>query len=219
MNVLNKKDFYTYPEFMSDDRMPIVGTVWCDDDNNLPTVTEFTGYRLITGSRALTPNKTYVLSGSTWVEKEESPFKDVYTKSEVDALVNPIDTALTALTTRVDSLAVYTYKLIGISSLNKLDSSVWSGQTPAGAGYIANNLPIVLPAGTYIWKMKRDGNTSTSFVIKDANEQELYRVNRGAGVNDITQSFTINSAAAFVSIYVGYNISYSDNMIFEYEAP
>ena len=220
MAILNETSIIFVDQSLSvDSRYPIVAEVWCENDSDLPTRTQFSRYVLCTGSRALTPNKTYVLSGSTWVEKEESPFKDVYTKSEVDALVNPIDTALTALTTRVDSLSLYTYKLISVSDLNKLDSSVWSGQTPAGGGYIANNLPIVLPAGTWIWKMKRDGNTSTSFVIKDADNNELYRVNRGAGVNDITQSFTISSPAAFVSIYVGYNISYSDNMIFEYLTP
>ena len=221
MNVLNKKEFYTYPEFMDDENMPIVGEVWCDNENSLPSVTEFSGYRLITGSKAYAPNKTYVLSGTTWVLQDQSPFSNVYTKTEVNNITDAIaadvcnlQNDVSNLTTSNDNHSVYLYALIGQSPLNKIDSSVWSGATTAGSGYICQDLAINLPAGNYIWKLKRDGNTQTSFVIKAADNTELYRVTRGAGVNDITQSFTISGTGAKVSIYVGYSINYSDNMIF-----
>ena len=218
MAILNETSIIYVDDSLSiDGRYPIVAECWCEDESDLPTRTQFDKYVLCTGSKALAPNKTFILSNATWVEKEESPFKDVYTKSEVDALIDPIDSELTTIATQIDTLSFYTFKLVGISSLNKLDSSVWSGSTTAGNGYIANNLPITLAAGSYIWKMKRDGNSTTSFVVKDADNNELYRVTRGTGVNDITQSFTIASDAAFVSIYAGYNINYHDNMIFEAE--
>ena len=219
MAILNETSIIYVDDSLSiDSRYPIVAECWCEDDSDLPTRTQFNKYVLCTGSKALTPNKTFVLSNATWVEKEESPFKDVYTKSEVDNLIAPLDSELTTLSTQVETLSDYTFKLVGISSLNKLDSSVWSGATTSGNGYIANNLPITLAAGSYIWKMKRDGNSTTSFVVRDADNNELYRVTRGAGVNDITQSFTISADAAFVSIYAGYNINYHDNMIFESES-
>lgn len=94
-------------------------------------------------------------------------------------------------------------------------TSVRNGSTTAGNGYICQDLPVNMPAGNYVWKMKRDGNTTTTMVVKAADDTELYRVTRGAGVNDITQLFTIAADAAKVSIYVGYNITYTDNMIFK----
>lgn len=222
MNVLNKKEFYTYPEFMTDENMPIVGEVWCDDDNSLPSVTEFSGYKLITGSRAYTPNKTYILSGTTWVLKDQSPFSNVYTKTEVNALLTPITDDITSLDGRVDAVETtnsdqdsYIYALICRSSLNYLPDTIWDGATTAGSGYICQNLAITLPAGNYIWKMKRDGNTSTSMTIRDSSNNTLYSITRGAGVNDITQSFTISAAAATISIYAGYSINFSQNMIFK----
>lgn len=223
MAILNATSIIYVDDSLSiDGRFPVVAEVWCEGDSDLPTRTQFNKYVLCTGSKALTPNKTYVLSDTTWVEKEESPFKDVYTKSEVNAIITPITDDITSLDGRVDTVEAdnnnqdaYIYALIGRSSLNYLPDTIWDGATTAGSGYICQNLAIDMPAGNYIWKMQRDGNTSTSFVLRDADNNELYRVNRGAGVNDITQSFTISDSASSISIYAGYSINYNSNMIFK----
>lgn len=106
--------------------------------------------------------------------------------------------------------------LIDNGPKNKI--SVNSGTTPAGAGYLCEDLPITLPPGDYVWTMTRTGNTDTSFRVKDANGNSLYNVTRGAGVNDIVQDFTISETGATVSIYVGYSITCSNCMVCSKEA-
>lgn len=206
-------------------RVEILGTCIADTAADLPDPDYFSGFTLANGFRGITSEDgaEYILDSSgDWHKVEKSPYSDVYTKTEVnnitDAIaadVSNLQLDVSALQTSNDNQSLYIYALIGKSALNLLDSSVWEGQTPSGSGYICQNLAITLPAGSYVWKMKRDGNTSTSFVVKAADDTEIYRVNRGAGVNDITQLFTISADAAKVSIYVGYNTSYSDNMIFK----
>ena len=222
--VLNPESIIYVSDSLSvDNRYPIVAEVWCSDSSELPTYTQFDNYVLITGSKAILSNgDVYRLACTTWTYSEQSPYKDVYTKTEVNALLTPITDDITSLDGRVDAVETtnsdqdaYIYALICKSALNYLPDTAWEGATTAGSGYICQDLAVSLPAGDYIWKMKRDGNTSTSFVLKASDNSELYRVNRGAGVNDITQSFTISAAAAKVSIYAGYSINYSDNMIFK----
>lgn len=224
MSILNRDKMVYLDSSMSvDNRRPIVAEVWCSDASDLPTATEFTGYNLCTGSNAILADGTkYGFDGTTWVLQDQSPFSNVYTKTEVDALLTPITDDITSLDGRVDTVETdnsnqdaYLYALIGRSSLNYLPDTIWDGATTAGSGYICQNLAITLPAGNYVWKMKRDGNTSTSMTIRDSSNNTLYSITRGAGVNDITQSFTISSDAALISIYAGYSINYSDNMIFK----
>ena len=224
MSILNRDKMVYLDSSMSvDNRRPVVAEVWCSDVSDLPTATEFTGYNLCTGSNALLADGTkYGFDGTNWVLQDQSPFSNVYTKTEVDDLLTPITDDITSLDGRVDTVETdndnqdaYIYSLIGRSSLNYLPDTIWDGATTAGSGYICQNLAITLPAGNYVWKMKRDGNTSTSMTIRDSSNNTLYSITRGAGVNDITQSFTISSDAALISIYAGYSINYSDNMIFK----
>lgn len=214
---------YMDSDYAVDGRTPYIAKIFASDVGSLPSATYFNDIVIIIGSEAELPDGTkYGFDGTNWILQDQSPFSNVYTKSEVNALINPITDDITSLDGRVSAVETdnnnqdaYIYALIGRSSLNYLPDTVWEGATTAGSGYICQNLSINLPAGNYIWKMQRDGNTSTSFVIKDTNNTELYRVNRGAGVNDITQSFTISNAAASISIYAGYSITYENNMIFK----
>lgn len=203
-------------------RTPIVAEIWSADSTDLPSATEFDGYNLCNGCKATCANgDIYRFDGAQWIYNEQSPFQDVYTKSQIDSMISDINHDISDLQDVDGDLQEYDenqdkyiYALVGRSDLNLLDSTVLEGQTPAGNGYICQNLAINLPAGDYVWRMTRNGNTSTSFVLKAADDTELYRVNRGAGVNDIVQEFTINDTAAKISIYVGYSITYYDNMIY-----
>lgn len=91
--------------------------------------------------------------------------------------------------------------------------SVNSGTTGSGNGYFVQELPITLEPGEYVWKMTRTGDTSTSFVVRAADDTELARITRGAGVTDIVSEFSISGTAAKVSIYVGYSTTVTDAMI------
>lgn len=213
------------------DRVDILGTCIADSFSALPDPDFFDGFLLANGFRGITSEdgKEYILdSAGRWHEVIKSYFENVYTRSEIDTilsgyytktetdnLLSQIQSDLNAVIQANDEQDLYLYSLIGQSTLNYLDSSIWNGQTTAGNGYICQDLAISLPAGTYIWKMQRDGSTSTSFVLKAEDNTELYRVNRGAGVNDITQEFTITADAAKISIYPGYSVVYHDNMIFK----
>lgn len=230
MSILNQVSIIFLDQSYSvSGRTPIVAEIWAADSNDLPTATTFAGYNLCNGSKVTCANgDIYRFDGTQWVYNEQSPFADVYTKSEVDTMISDINHDISDLqdvdgvhTRRIAELQEYDenqdkyiYALVGRSDLNLLDSTIWEGQTTAGSGYICQNLSINLPAGNYVWRMTRNGNTSTSFVLKAADDTELYRVNRGAGVNDIVQEFTINDTAAKISIYAGYSITYYDNMIY-----
>lgn len=206
-------------------RLGIIGKCIADNFADLPAKTYFTGYSLENGSTGTTSEDgaEYIMDSSgDWHKIDKSPYADVYTKTEVDNItgdiaddVSSLQEDVSDLTTSDNILYSYIYALIGQSSLNLIDSSVWEGQTTAGNGYICQDLSISLPSGSYVWKMQRDGNTTTTMVVKAADDTELYRVTRGAGVNDITQLFTISADAAKISIYAGYSITYTDNMIFK----
>lgn len=230
MSILNQLSIiYLNQTYSVGGRTPIVAEVWAADSADLPSATEFDGYNLCNGSKATCANgDIYRYDGSQWVYNEQSPFQDVYTKSQIDSMIsdihgdiNDIQDVNVIQTQHIEDLQdydenqdKYIYALVGRSDLNLLDATVWEGQTPAGAGYVCQNLAINLPPGTYIWRMTRNGNTTTSFVLRAADDTELYRVARGAGVNDIVQEFTITGTATKISIYVGYSITYYDNMIY-----
>lgn len=213
---------YMDSAYAVDGRTPYIAKIFASDESSLPSATYFDDIVMIIGSEAELPDGTkYGFDGTNWVLQDQSPFSNVYTKTEVDSLLTPITDDITSLDGRVDAVETennnqdaYIYALIGRSPLNYLPDTVWDGATTAGSGYICQNLAITLPAGNYIWKMQRDGNTSTSMTIRDADNNTLYSITRGAGVNDITQSFTISSDAAIISIYAGYSINYQSNMIF-----
>ena len=230
MSILNQVSIIYLPQSYSvSNRTPIVADIWAADSTDLPSATYFDGYNLCNGCKATCANgDIYRFDGTQWVYNEQSPFQDVYTKSQIDTMLSDIDNDISDLqdvggvhTRRIAELQEYDenqdkyiYALVGRSDLNLLDSTVWEGQTTAGSGYICQNLAINLPAGEYVWRMTRNGNTLTSFVLKAADDTELYRVNRGAGVNDIVQEFTLTDSAAKISIYAGYSITYYDNMIY-----
>lgn len=87
------------------DQSLIVAQIECDTLADLPAVNAFTGRTLVKGSEAhvIDGNMKYELNSSgTWVKQEQSPFADVYTKSQIDAL-------LAAMQYEIDSFYVVRY--------------------------------------------------------------------------------------------------------------
>lgn len=201
------------------DRVDILGTCIADSFSALPDPDFFDGFLLANGFRGITSEdgKEYILdSGGSWHAVVKSYFEDVYTKSEIDTMLQAyytkteIDALLAPITDAVRREGLYIYQLILYSDLNLC--SVRSGTS---TGYFVQDLPITLPPGTYIWKMQRDGSTQTSMRVKAADDTSLYNVTRGVGVNDITQEFTITDTGTKLSIYTGSGINVWDNMIFK----
>lgn len=214
-NILLPDYIITSDSIDSNGRVDIIGRCVSDDLNNLPGVTEFDGFNLACGSETLyvlTGETYYMDSGGNWHVKAPPEFQNVYTKSEIDTMLSDyyteseVDTLLANYYTKseVDNLILSArdYCLLLNSPLNLI--SVTSGTS---TGYFVENLAIDLPAGTYTWKMQRDGNTTTSMRVRAADDTSLYNVTRGAGVNDITQEFTIADAGAKISIYTGAGVN------------
>ena len=220
MNFL-KDTYETYGTDVSG-RLNIIGFV-LHDSGAYPTADEFNGFHLLIGTKLLdvTDGSIYYFDGvSTWNLKSNSLFDNVYTKQEMDAMLSAYETTADVNTklsnyytkAETDSLLnkMKNYILICNSSLNLI--SLHDG---ISTGHFCQDLAINLPAGDYIWKMQRDGNTQTSMRIKAADDTSLYNVTRGAGVNDITQNFTITGTGAKISIYTGSGISVWGCMIYK----
>lgn len=220
MNFL-KDTYETYGTDVSG-RLNIIGFV-LHDSGAYPTADEFNGFHLLIGTKLLdvTDGSIYYFDGvSTWNLKSNSLFDNVYTKQEIDTMLLAYETTADVNTklsnyytkAETDSLLnnLKNYILICNSSLNLI--SVHDG---ISTGYFCQDLAINLPAGDYIWKMQRDGNTQTSMRVKAADDTSLYNVTRGAGVNDITQNFTITGTGAKISIYTGSGISVWGCMIYK----
>lgn len=214
MSILNQTSIiYADNSLSVSGRTPIIAQVFCADAADLPAATYFDGYNLVCGSSAkLADGSEYGFDGTDWVYQAKSPFEDVYTKSETysKSEVNDItDTIHADYTTADNEIWAYIWQLMVVSDLNLI--SVHSG---ASTGFFVENLPIDLPPGTYIWKMQRDGNTTTSMRVKAADDTSLYNVTRGAGVNDITQEFTLTGTGTKISIYTGAGVDVWDCLIF-----
>lgn len=68
----------------------LIAAFECDDISDLPSQI-YGSYELMIGSKAhvIATNEWYCMqSDGTWVKQEESPFSDVYTKSEIDSMVD-----------------------------------------------------------------------------------------------------------------------------------
>lgn len=76
-------------------RIMTICTIECDAVSDLPAVDYFDGISIYKGSNAhvIADNTVYKLNSSgTWVIQDESPFKDVYTKSEINSLLSDYTT-------------------------------------------------------------------------------------------------------------------------------
>lgn len=87
------------------DQSLIVALIEADAQTDLPVISDFTGYTLQKGSEAhvIADNTSWMLNSSgSWIQQVQSPFSDVYTKSEVDAL-------LAAMQYEINSFYAYRY--------------------------------------------------------------------------------------------------------------
>lgn len=72
------------------DQTQVVAQIECDTASDLPGINDFTGKVLNKGSTAhvIDANEKYMLNSTgTWNIQQQSPFSDVYTKSEIDTML------------------------------------------------------------------------------------------------------------------------------------
>ena len=73
------------------DQSLIVAQIEADQQTDLPGISDFAGYTLQKGSEAhvIEGNKKYMLNSSgSWIIQDDSPFSDVYTKTEIDTMLS-----------------------------------------------------------------------------------------------------------------------------------
>lgn len=126
----------------------ILASVECDAESDLPSVSYFSGWILDKGSIAhvIAGNTRYELdSYGAWILQEDSPFKDVYTKAQVNALVNDLDTTIGNLDNRIkEEIAA----LIDDGSKNRLNVFAISSQSINGIQWTINADGTVSATGT-----------------------------------------------------------------------
>lgn len=148
------------------DQTQIVAQVECDTLSDLPAVDAFSPRVLLKSSTAhvIDGNTEHELnSAGQWILQDKSPYSDVYTKSQVDSLLQDIDSTIAEEeSTRRLQIAA----LIDSGAKNRLNVFAVSSQTISGVTWTVNSDGTVTANGTatansffYIIP----GNTNVSF--------------------------------------------------------
>lgn len=114
------------------DQTQVVAQIECDTASDLPGINDFTGKVLNKGSTAhvIDANEKYMMdSTGTWNIQQQSPFSDVYTKSEVDSLLTPIRDEISSLYTEDSTINSRIAALINDSAKNRLNVFQTASQT------------------------------------------------------------------------------------------
>lgn len=100
-------------------------------------------------AHSISDNKKYMLDSSgNWIEQDESPFSDVYTKSQVDSLLSDTDATIALIDHRVDDVQGEIGKLIDEGAKNKLNVFNTASQTINGITWTINADGTVTANGT-----------------------------------------------------------------------
>ena len=133
------------------DQSLIVALIEADAESDLPGISDFAGYTLQKSSEAhvIADNSSWMLNSSnTWIRQDQSPFADVYTKSEVDTIIArvdyDIDTALSEAHTANSSIR----RMIDQGAKNKLNVFAVQTQTINGITWTINADGTVTASGT-----------------------------------------------------------------------
>ena len=130
------------------DQSLIVAQIECDTLADLPAVNAFTGRTLVKGSAShvIEGNTQHELNSSgSWIQQETSPFRDVYTKSQVDSIVSDLDATISLeVNERKEQIAA----LIDSGAKNRLNVFAIASQSIAGIQWTINSDGTVSATGT-----------------------------------------------------------------------
>lgn len=123
--------------------------LFVDTAAELTGLTHFDGIKILSGSRAKdisTGDKYLINSAGVWVlQPSDNAFVNVYTKSEIDGIVQGIDADITAAESDISKLHDSLAGILNSGSKNKMPTA--SGQSTPPTRWI--NVPVVLPPGAY----------------------------------------------------------------------
>lgn len=120
------------------DQSLIVALIEADEQTDLPGISDFAGYTLQKGSEAhvIADNTSWMLNSSNvWIRQDQSPYSDVYTKSQVDAL-------LANMQYEIDSFYAYRYAvedIINYSIVKNFFETTATTQTITDVTFTNNN--------------------------------------------------------------------------------
>lgn len=134
------------------DQSLIVALIEADAETDLPGISDFTGYTLQKGSEAhvIADNTSWMLNSSgTWILQEQSPYKDVYTKSQVNTLITDLDNTIALVDAVVRLLNAAEPALINTGAKNLLNVfTVTSPQVINGITWTINADGTITASGT-----------------------------------------------------------------------
>lgn len=129
----------------------IVAHIEADTAADAPAQTYFVGYYLMSGSTMhdISTNDKYCMNSSgTWILQEQSPFKDVYTKSEIDTIIARVDNDIDAALTEAHKANSSIRRMINDGAKNKLNVFAVQSQTINGITWTINTDGTVTASGT-----------------------------------------------------------------------
>lgn len=182
---------------------------------------------LPTTAHIIEGNKTYAMkSDGTWVIQEDPLFSGIYTKSEIDSMIDGLDDRIDAIETDFQDITYMIAKLIDSGAKNILNVWGQTSQEISGITWTINSDGTVRAQGTatanstlYIWRNAFPPPTiSESIVISgcpagasDTTYDIAYTTN-ASGTISVTNPQTISQAIAATTtrlalrVYSGQNV-------------
>ena len=197
--------------------------LFADTAADLAGLTHFDSIKILSGSRAKdisTGDKYLINSAGVWVlQPSDNAFANVYTKSEIDGIVQGIDADITAAENDIEVLQDVSGRLIDTGAKNLVDAA-----TGSGTRFV--NVPIVLQPGTYhiffgsISSTDTDSATCQCAAFDSGNADASNYLQLGRG-SDIDGVLTVTATTAYVRLYAASNyaggagdtVTFSDMMI------
>lgn len=186
----------------------------CDSAAELSSLTHYDNIKIQIGSECtdIATGDKYLKSSTAWVLQPQTMFPNLYTKSEIDTIVNRIDDDISDLHTAVA-------KIIDTGAKNMM-------QTASSSGTRFVNVPIVLEPGVYhvyfggISSNDTDAQTCqfAAFASDNSDASNYLQLQRVNGVNGI---LTVSKTTSYVRLYAsnsyansaGDTITFSEGMI------
>lgn len=197
--------------------------LFADTAADLTGLTHFDNIKILSGSRAKdisTGDKYLINSAGVWVlQPSDNAFVNVYTKTEIDGIVQGIDADITAAESDIAVLHDATERLIDTGAKNLVDA-------PSGSGTRFVNVPIVLQPGTYhiffgsITSTDTDASTCQCAAFKSDNTDASNYLQLARG-SDISAPLVVTAPTAYIRLYAANNyaggagdtVTFSDMMI------
>lgn len=199
-----------------------VMSIFVDSAADLSGLVQYEGIYFQLGSDALdvsTGNKYRMKTDGTWVLQPDNMWQNVYTKTEVDSIVQDINADITTAESDIAVLHDATERLIDTGAKNLCD-------TATGTGTRFVNIPIILQPGVYhvyfggISSSDTDAQTCqfAAFASDNTDASNYLQLQRINGVNGV---LTVTAITSYVRLYASSNygsgagdtVTFTDMMI------